>query len=31
MPDANADISKAIAAALPAMQAIVDDYWQQRA
>jgi len=30
MPDPHADIPKAIAAALPAMQAIVDDHWQQR-
>lgn len=29
MPDPNADIAKTIAAALPSMQAIVDDYWQQ--
>lgn len=31
MPDPSADIPKTIAAALPQMQAIVDDYWRQHA
>ena len=31
MSDPNADIPKTVAATVPTMQAIVDDYWQQRA
>jgi ABC-type glycerol-3-phosphate transport system substrate-binding protein len=31
MPNPTADVPKTIAAAVPAMQGIVDDYWQQRA
>jgi ABC-type glycerol-3-phosphate transport system substrate-binding protein len=31
MPDPSADVARTVAGAVPAMQAIVDDYWQQHA